>query len=77
MANNNVILQWNCNGLKGNRIELEILIAQYKPAIICLQETLLDKSIEECQDDNDSLPCFVQFREYKGYLNVCHLVGMG
>ena len=67
MANKNVILQWNCNGLKGNRIELELLIAKYKPAVICLQETLLDKDIENSQNDINSLPYFVQFRGYKGY----------
>ena len=67
MANKNVILQWNCNGLKGNRIELELLIAKYKPAVICLQETLLDKNIENSQNDINSLPYFVQFRGYKGY----------
>ena len=56
MANSNVILQWNCNGLKSNRIELEILMAEYKPAVICLQETLLDPTIENLQNDITSLP---------------------
>ena len=67
MANPNVVLQWNCNGLRSNRIELEILIQEYKPAVICLQETLLDPNIENCQSDVNSLPYFVQFRGYKGY----------
>ena len=67
MANSNVILHWNCRGLKGNRIELEILMAEYKPAVICLQETLLDQSIEIDQNNTDSLPNYVQFKGYKGY----------
>ena len=67
MANSNVILQWNCRGLQGNRIELELLIAQYSPAVICLQETNLDPSIEKCQKDNNPLPSSVQFRGYKAY----------
>ena len=68
MANKNVILQWNCNGLKGNIIELELLIAQYIPLVICLQETLLDPRIEQCQNDSATLPhFFVNFKEYKGY----------
>ena len=67
MANDNVILQWNINGLKSNRIELEILIAQYKPAVICIQETMLDPKIENRQNDPNSLLSFVQFRNYIGY----------
>ena len=44
MANNNVVLQWNCRGLSANITELDKLIAEYKyPAVICLQETLLEK----------------------------------
>ena len=35
------LLQWNCRGLKANRSDLDLLIAQYRPAIICLQETLV------------------------------------
>ena len=60
MANPNVILQWNCNGLKGNRLELEILIAEYSPAVICLQETRLNTEVEKAQKDVNSLPSFVR-----------------
>ena len=68
MANNNVILQWNCRGLSANRTELDKLIAEYKfPAVICLQETLLDQKIERDQDNLNLLPSFVKIRNYKGY----------
>ena len=67
MANPNVILQWNCNGLKGNRLELEILIAEFSPAVICLQETRLNTDVEKAQKDVNSLPSFVKFRGYTGY----------
>ena len=67
MANPNVILQWNCNGLKGNRIELEILIAEYSPAVICLQETMLNPDVERTQKDVNSLPSYVKFKGYTGY----------
>ena len=67
MANKNVILQWNCVGLKDKRIELENLIAEYSPPVICLQETLLHSDIERYQKDTDKLPSFVNFKGYKGY----------
>ena len=67
MANPNVILQWNCRGLKDKREELELLIAQYKPAVICLQETLLNPDIEKLQQGNKTLPSFVNFKGYKSY----------
>ena len=67
MANPNVILQWNCNGLKGNRLELEVLIAEYSPAVICLQETRLNTEVEKAQKDVNSLPSFVKFRGYTSY----------
>ena len=35
------LLQWNCRGLKANRSDLDLLIAQYIPAIIYLQDTLV------------------------------------
>ena len=52
MANPNVILQWNINGLRGNRIELNKLIEDYSPAIICLQETKLPLEFETCDKEN-------------------------
>ena len=68
MANNNVVLQWNCRGLSANRTELDKLIAEYKyPAVICLQETLLDPKIERDQNNLGLLPSFVKIRNYKGY----------
>ena len=67
MANPHVILQWNCRGLKDKREELELLIAHYSPAVICLQETLLNPEIEKCQEAKKPLPSFVQFKGYKSY----------
>ena len=67
MANPNVILQWNCDGLKSKRLELELLISKYSPAVICLQETLLHPDIEKCQNDTSNLPSVVQFKGYKAY----------
>ena len=65
MANPNVILQWNCRGLKDKREELELLISQFSPAVICLQETLLNPEIEKCQEAKKPIPSFVQFKGYK------------
>ena len=67
MANSNVILQWNCDGLRAKRLELETLIAKYSPAVICLQETLLDPKIENSQNNPNTLPSFTKFKGYKGY----------
>ena len=67
MANKNVILQWNCRGLAHKRNHLLTLISDYKPAVICLQETLLKPDIEKSQNDVDNLPKYVQFKNYKGY----------
>ena len=41
MAGDNKIIQWNCNGLRGHRVELELLLSNYSPSIVCLQETKL------------------------------------
>ena len=35
----NFILQWNCNGFYRHREELNILIRDFNPSCICLQET--------------------------------------
>ena len=35
------ILQWNCRGIKANYENLELLISELNPKIICLQETFL------------------------------------
>ena len=37
----NTILQWNCRGYKSNLNEIQILIQEYSPAVISLQETLI------------------------------------
>ena len=67
MANPNVILQWNCDGLQGKRNEIELLISKHSPAIICLQETKLNPEIEILQNENKPLPSYVNFKGYKGY----------
>ena len=64
-ANNNVILQWNCCGLLSKRVDLEILISDFSPAVICLQETLLPKEIENKKEKE--LQSKYKFRGYKGY----------
>ena len=57
MANTlNGILQWNCRGLRDKREMIEELIAEFKPIVICLQETLLSKEIEKRQKDGRDLP---------------------
>ena len=47
MATKNInILQWNCRGLRSNFDELQLLIHQYNPVALCLQETMLgDKDL--------------------------------
>ena len=67
MANKNVILQWNCRGLESSRVELELLINNHAPAVICLQETLLSPDIEYKSNNNLTLPSFVNFKGYKAY----------
>ena len=39
------ILQWNCKGLRARTEELKVLIHDFNPGIICLQETMLGDSI--------------------------------
>ena len=38
--NTHKIIQWNCHGYKANFNELQLLITEQNPIIICLQETL-------------------------------------
>ena len=40
----NILIQWNCRGLKANYNEILRLLADYTPAIVCLQETFLKQS---------------------------------
>lgn len=41
MNNNKTIIQWNINGFSARLSELKILIKNYQPKILCLQETHL------------------------------------
>jgi len=34
-------IQWNMRGLQANREELGLLLSQYDPTAVCIQETLL------------------------------------
>jgi len=36
-----VFIQWNMRGLQANREELSLLLSQYDPTAVCIQETLL------------------------------------
>ena len=36
-----VFIQWNMRGLQANREELSLLLSQYHPTAVCIQETLL------------------------------------
>ena len=38
----NRIIQWNCRGLKVNYEETLLLLKDYEPAALCLQETLFE-----------------------------------
>ena len=67
MANPNVILQWNCDGLRGKRSELDLMIAQYSPAVICLQEVKLPLDYERLIKDKKPLPFSVVFNGYTPY----------
>ena len=53
----NYILQWNCNGLRGHRVELELIISKYAPSVVCLHETMLTPGIEN----------YMTFKGYKTY----------
>ena len=35
----NTIIQWNCRGLRASYDELQLLLNDYDPAVVCLQET--------------------------------------
>ena len=37
----NTIIQWNCRGLRANYDEIQLLLNDYAPAVVCLQETYL------------------------------------
>ena len=67
MANKNVILDWNCDGLQGKRNDIELILTKFKPAVLCLQETKLNPEIEKLQKQDKTLPSYVNFKGYKGY----------
>ena len=48
----NTIIEWNCRGLRANYDELQLLLNDYDPAVVCLQETYLKE------------PNHVTFRNY-------------
>ena len=54
----NRILQWNCRGLKANYEEALLLLKDYKPAALCLQETHLKDS------DNISIRNYTAFHTF-------------
>ena len=45
--NTHKIIQWNCRGYKANYNELQLLITEQNPTIICLQETLKKAVIKQ------------------------------
>ena len=57
----NKIIQWNCRGLRANYDELQLLLNDYDPAVVCLQETYLKE------------PNHVTFRNY----NLFNTFGVG
>ena len=68
MANDHHIIQWNCRGLRDKRHEIDLLIAKFAPAVICLQETLLTPNIN---------PTFRNYQcYYESKVNGTHGVGI-
>ena len=47
IQNTHKIIQWNCSGYKTNYNELLLLIAELKPTMICLQESLKNVVINQ------------------------------
>ena len=41
---NNTIIQWNCRGIRTNYEDLQQLLTNHNPQIVCLQETFLKES---------------------------------
>ena len=67
---NYTILQWNCRSNKANFEELNLLINEKKPVVVCLQETFLkdsDKFSLECH--SSCLKVALQILERKSYKN--------
>ena len=70
--NKRIVLQWNCQGLKSKRGELDHLITKYNPAVICLQETLLSPEIEKLAKNNQPLPAYLNIKGYTPYFKCRH-----
>ena len=54
----NRIIQWNCRDLKANYKETLLLLKDYEPAALCLQETHLKDS------DNVSIKTYTAFHSF-------------
>ena len=39
----NIIIQWNCRGLRANFTDVRLLCDNYNPIVCCIQETMLTK----------------------------------
>ena len=63
-------LQWNVNGLRSRRIDLENLIKDYSPASMLLQEVRLPFEVQECQEKGEPIPSYACFKGYKGYFKL-------
>ena len=63
-------LQWNVNGLRSRRIDLENLIKDYSPATMLLQEVRLPYEVQECQEKGEPIPSYACFKGYKGYFRL-------
>ena len=62
------IIQWNCRGLRHKRHEIEIIMQQHSPAVICLQETLLFKKKDPNEHNQRTNNEYHQsFKNYKCY----------
>ena len=72
--NRNIILQWNCQGFKSKRTELDYLISKYHPAVICLQETMLPPEVEDLLKNNKPLPSYLNIKGYTPYFK-CRFTG--
>lgn len=57
--NQTLLIQWNLNGFRGKLPELQLLISQYSPIVLALQETLLK---------GNNLPDHVLGNKYNWYL---------
>uniref|UniRef100_UPI003980AFAE endonuclease/exonuclease/phosphatase family protein n=1 Tax=Salmonella sp. s55004 TaxID=3159675 RepID=UPI003980AFAE len=52
------IIQWNCRGIKPNFEEIELLINDFNPTLLCFQETFL-KSTDDISFNNFCLKNYI------------------